>query len=332
MKRFILHNIAWFILSGALVVFILLLWSIDPGYYLVQSGSSLELKKSIEVINERQDYGNIFLTTVSKNTANGLTIVYGFFHPYIELRPREQVIPPDMDRDEYNELMQQRMEDSQDTARIVALETLTYEVEFAGEGVEVVELEEDSPAENHLIKGDVIKKAENEEIYLADQLVSQVENYPVGEKISLIVKRDEQLIEKNISTAEHPEKSGKSYLGIYIQTKNWEPVLPVTINFDTGRIGGPSAGLMFVLEIMNQLTEEDLTAGKKIAGTGAVSLDGSINPVGGVEHKVRAAEQEGADYFLVPGDNYSEARESARAIDVIEINNVEQAQEFLDTL
>ncbi|MGD0006433.1 MAG: S16 family serine protease, partial [Anaerolineaceae bacterium] len=97
-------------------------------------------------------------------------------------------------------------------------------------------------------------------------------------------------------------------------------------------VGGPSAGLMFTLTVYNLLSPVDLTGGHKIAGTGTISPDGSVGPIGGVEQKVAAAEMAGAEYFFAPADNYADALKAARRIKVIKIETVEQAVAFLHSL
>ena len=108
---------------------------------------------------------------------------------------------------------------------------------------------------------------------------------------------------------------------------------PVEVETDTQNIGGPSAGMMFTLEIMNQLTEEDLTKGQSIAGTGTIARDGRVDAIGGIKQKVYGAIDAGADYVLVPSSNVPDALEAAGDdITVIEVATIADALTFLDTL
>ncbi|MFQ5595639.1 MAG: S16 family serine protease, partial [Anaerolineae bacterium] len=93
--------------------------------------------------------------------------------------------------------------------------------------------------------------------------------------------------------------------------------------------GGPSAGLMFTLTIFNLLTPEDLTGGRRIAGTGTINLDGEVGPIGGVEQKVAGAEGAGAEYFLSPPENHEDALRVAEHIKVVEVATAEEAIQFL---
>jgi PDZ domain-containing protein len=131
-----------------------------------------------------------------------------------------------------------------------------------------------------------------------------------------------------------PAQPGDSpRIGIVIQSAGFDLNLPFPVEIHSQKIvGGPSAGLMFTLTVYNLLTPEDLTGGRRIAGTGTISLDGTVGPIGGVEQKVAAAESAGAVYFLCPADNYDDAVAVARDIQVVKIETVDQALAFLQGL
>lgn len=300
-------------------------------YYIVQPGTPLELSNAINV-ESNDGSGDLHLTTVSQSPANLIMLLYAVINSQADIQPKDKVIPPDMDQEQYREMMQQYMTDSQNIAKTIALEELDYDVEFSGDGIKVVELTEASPVRGVLEAGDIIKKVNGDSFYLAEELTDYISNYPINEKLELIIQRKGEELTKQVRTKENPDSSGDSYLGVYIRTENWEPLFPIDIEIDTGGIGGPSAGLMFALEIIDQLTDEKLSSGYSIYGTGAVDLDGSVNAVGGVNYKVAASEAEGADYFLVPPDNYKEAKEAALDIEIIEVNNIEEALDFLKSL
>ncbi|MDN5312485.1 MAG: Lon-like protease, partial [Thermoanaerobacteraceae bacterium] len=120
-------------------------------------------------------------------------------------------------------------------------------------------------------------------------------------------------------------------IGVYITTLNWKPILPLNIKIDTGEIGGPSAGSMFALEILNQLSPEDLTKGKKIAGTGTISLNGDIGEIGGIQQKVVAAHRDGAEIFFAPEKNAKDAMEAAKKLG-IKVVSVKKLDDILDYL
>ena len=122
-------------------------------------------------------------------------------------------------------------------------------------------------------------------------------------------------------------------LGIQISPAGYIFNPPFPISIETNKIsGGPSAGLMFTLAVYNSLSTENLTGGRRIAGTGTISIDGSVGPIGGVKQKVFAAEAVGAEYFLCPVDNYTDAVSVAKSIRVVKVTSVEQALDFLRSL
>ena len=105
------------------------------------------------------------------------------------------------------------------------------------------------------------------------------------------------------------------------------------VTIDSQNIGGPSAGLMFTLEIINQLTEDDLTGGHRIAGTGTIDQEGSVGPIGGVRQKIFGAINAGADYVFVPAVNHPEAVEAAGDdIEVVLVEIIDDALAFLEAL
>jgi PDZ domain-containing protein len=126
---------------------------------------------------------------------------------------------------------------------------------------------------------------------------------------------------------------GPPRIGISIEDAGFDYRLPFPVKIVPQKIvGGPSAGLMFTLTVYNLLSPVDLTGGHKIAGTGTISPDGAVGPIGGVEQKVAAAEMAGAEYFFAPADNYADALKAARRIKVIKVETVEQAVAFLHSL
>lgn len=306
---------------------------IRPGYFLVKPGSTEGLGHLIQLEGEpRQEEGEFFMVTVTQQQGNLWGMFYGLFHPLIDVRPISFSIPPGMDREEYNELMRSWMQDSQNLARVIALREAGYEVPITSDGVEVVELIPDSPAQGILSPGDIIKGLDGEVVQLAEEVVRHIQNKRVGEPVKLLVIREGEELLLEVITATNPEQPDLAALRVYVRTLNWRPLLPINISIETGPVVGPSAGVMFVLEILDRLLPENLTGGYLIAGTGIISLDGEIGSIGGVKQKVAAAEQAGADYFLVPRENYREALQAARTVEIVEVESLDQVLAFLRTL
>src|SRR5690606_14697140 len=140
------------------------------------------------------------------------------------------------------------------------------------------------------------------------------------------------------ATAEEKAAGPRAGLGIQpadmIEVKADDPSRQVEIVVED--IGGPSAGLMFALEIVDQLTEGDLTKGYRIAGTGEIYPDGTVDAIGGVQHKIAAADREEADIFFVPERNAKEAKDKAESIrtsmKVVSVRTIHDALDYLASL
>ena len=313
-----------------IIILILLGFFIRIDYFLITPSRAVELGGIIEVENrDLNDLGTFYLVTVSQQRASLITALYGVMHPHIDLNPIASVIPANMDESEYRQLLSENMIESRHLAQVVALRRVGYEVEINSEGVQIVGLTDNAPAEGTLFENDLILAIDGCPVFLATEVPLLVQGREVGEAVNLTISRNGERVDLAINTGANPEDLELPYLGIYVRTLPWEPVLPVNIEMDTGRIGGPSAGLMFVLEIMNQLLEDDLTKGLKIAGTGTIDINENVGRIGGVVQKVITAERAGADYFLVPRGNYEQARKVARRIEVIAVDNLEEALAFL---
>jgi PDZ domain-containing protein len=111
------------------------------------------------------------------------------------------------------------------------------------------------------------------------------------------------------------------------------PWAPFTIDFNLANIGGPSAGLMFSLAVVDKLTTGDLNGSKFVAGTGTITGDGEVGPIGGIAHKIVAAAETGATVFLVPADNCEEAKTADEdGVELVKVDNLGQAVDALKTL
>jgi PDZ domain-containing protein len=117
---------------------------------------------------------------------------------------------------------------------------------------------------------------------------------------------------------------------VLIRSRGLEYDIPREVNFDTDNIVGPSAGSMFTMEIYNQLTPNDITLGKRIAGTGTVNLDGQVGKIGGVRYKMMAALEAEADLFIVPAENYEEAEAANIDLKLIKVETINDIIKYLE--
>ncbi len=277
--------------------------------------------------------GTLFLTTVYSDMD---TTVAKWIQSQLSgdtlVMPKREFIPPNMSMQEYSRMVGEMMEESKTVAKIVALRQVGYDVKATGEGARVESLMPGSKAEGILEQGDVVTSAEGQTVGTATDLVNLVRRQKPGGNVSLAVKRGDSTFETQVGTKESDTEPGIAVIGVLIKTYRFGSNLPVQIDIDSENIGGPSAGLMFTLGIVDSLQKGGLAAGHKIAGTGTISLDGTVGPVGGVGQKVAGAEQAGAEYFLVPGDNYDTAKLAAHRLQVVRVNSIADAMTFLQGL
>jgi PDZ domain-containing protein len=225
------------------------------------------------------------------------------------------------------------LDDSEATAITVGLRLAGYQTEMIGKGVRVDSILPESNANGILQIGDVITALNGEPIQTTEDLIGKVRAQSGNSPVQLEVERDQVTMKLTVPLLPPVSPSDTPKIGITIESAGFDFKPPFPVSIVTQKIsGGPSAGLMFTLTIYNALSSQDLTGGRKIAGTGTINLDGTVGPIGGVKQKVPAAEATGARYFLCPVDNYADAVSVARTIKVIKIATVQDALDFLHSL
>lgn len=308
-----------------IIIFLILLNLIPTPYSLIIPGQSLKLSENITVENGEKDAkGQFLLTSTAIIKANLLLYIYGFFDPNIDLKNRNDEILLSLEQKEYINLMEKLMQESQMISKIVALRKAGYLTEISGEGILVNGTLDNSPAKNKLLPGDVIIKIDKQSVYTLEELSEIIRNYNSNQIISITFLRDNRAYSTSIPLIELPnidDKRERIGIGIYAETKDLECNFPLEIEIDLNKIKGPSAGLMIALEILNQLTENDLSSSLVIAGTGNLNIDGSITEVDGIKQKIISAKKQKTDVFLVPQKNYAEALKFGQGIRIIPVDD-----------
>lgn len=269
--------------------------------------------------------GEILYATVSvRERVNGLEALVGWLDPHTDVVPEEDVrgtIPPDR----YRQMNVEAMNDSKTTAEVLALTHLGFT--DLGAGAEVDSVAPDSPAAAAAIEPkDVIIAIDDTPVSTAGDVVNAIRSRQPEEIIRLRVTRAEEpplSLEAKLTRAE----DGRPLLGVRLSTK---VQLPFEITIDSGSVVGPSAGLAYALELLDTLTDGELTGGIKVAATGELLPNGDVGPIGGVEQKVVTVKRAGAKLFLVPKANEAEAR--ARAGNGLQVRGVASFEEALKVL
>jgi PDZ domain-containing protein len=186
----------------------------------------------------------------------------------------------------------------------------------------------DSPAASAGLEvGDVIVEAQGQEVETLEDLRAALDPVTPGELVEVSVQRSGGVKEYSLATIESERDHGNAVMGVIVQQAATID-LPIDIDIDAGSIGGPSAGLAFALDIVDELGS-DVDQGRLIVATGELALDGSVQPIGGIKQKVIGAKQAGADIFVVPTGNAREAEEyaeeHAEGLEIVPVATFEEA-------
>lgn len=331
--------IKWIILFGIIIG----MNFIQTPYYFTVPGDAKVLSEVIEV-EDRFDYeGSFMLTTIRMGRANPVNYVWSVFSDRRELLHVDEVRPQGESDEQYQHRQMMLMSGSQETAVIVAYEAADESAEFEYHGVLVTQVIEGMDAFEKLESGDRIIAIGEEPVEEVQEMLDYLSAYEEGDEVAVTFERGDEERTEDIEIQAFPEEvgaePGTAGLGIGSPVTDRTLTTSKQVDIDSAQIGGPSAGLMFTLEIYNQLTEEDITAGLDIAGTGSMSEDGTVGRIGGTGQKVHAAHESGADVFFAPNENGSEGsnyREALQAADAsgtdMEIVPVDTFSDALDYL
>ena len=276
-------------------------------YYFMSPGPPYQWNIEIENVETYEYEGNLYQLTVRRDEANYFVYAWARLNNQIDLYPREVILPDGVTPQELSEISIQNMITSENVAIAVALDSLNYEIQSEGDGVLVVGLLDDSPVKDKLIKDDLIVSINNQLVRSTSEFISKLRTYEIGDIVNIGLIRNEKELSIETKLIEHVEYENEPMVGFLASTPNQQFIFPFEVDIETGNVGGPSAGMMMALNVYNLLTEEDITNGRKIAGTGTIEIDGSMGPVGGVKQKVIASKRANASLILVPNANYSEA-------------------------
>ncbi len=329
-------------MAAALVGAVLAASTIQVDYYAVGPGPVEQVEPLLTVNGEVETFdatGDFVFLTVVLDEVTVLQYLDAAIDSKVDLQPRESIRPSGVSSGELQAANRRSMEESKQRAIFVALTRLGYEAQLSGEGALVTALVEDSPAVGKLLADDVIVRLNGEPVEMATDAVDAVSRLGPGDTVALEILRpsdtegEEERLDASITLAEHPDEPERGFIGVYLDTVNSLARFPVDIEIDSRNIGGPSAGLMYALGIMNLLTEDDLTKGRLIAGTGTLDNEGRVGSIGGIRQKVFAAIDAGAEYVLVPAANARAAEDAAGGdIQVVAVETIDDALAFLAKL
>lgn len=268
--------------------------------------------------------GELVLLTVAGQDVNLFEALIAGADPSVDVLPRQAVRRPDESDEAYRRRNLQMMDESTATAISVALTKVDLE---ATPSVFVTGYVADTPAGQVLEIGDAVVGLDGEEIDGVDDLGPVLDGKTPGDEVVVRVRRDDEELTYDVELVAREDDPEGVMLGIFVRE------LPFWVDIDSGVVGGPSAGLMYSLAIIDLLGPDSLTSGRVVAGTGTIDVDGNVGPIGGVRQKVVAAEAAGAEYMLVPEGNFEAA--STVTVDdlkLVPVGHIDHALAFLADL
>jgi Lon-like protease len=308
-------------------------WFAPSDSYLFLPDEAKPLAELVRVEGERPSPpGGIYYVEVVVRKASWLEELVGAVRPDgADLIPAHALVPPGSTFRERREQNRRLMSRSQEIAAAVALRELGYDVEAEPEGAVVSAVAPDAPADGKLEPTDVIVAVDGSPVETPADLRRLIATHEPGETVRLRVRTGTTTRTVEVGTVESEQEQGRPIIGVQVE-QSADIDLPRDVEIDLGSVGGPSAGLAFALDIVEEL-RGDVDQGLRVAATGQIELDGSVTSVGAIKQKVIGAKRAGADVFLVPaGDNAAVARRHAGDLRVIPVESFRQALRSLATL
>ena len=310
----------------------LLLWWMPANDFILVPDRAKPLADRVEVEGGKTNAkGDVYYVDLFVRRIRRLEQLLPFTRPDGSTVVPERAIAPvgtsDAELDRQNAADMNR---SEQIASVVALRALGYRVVATPRGVLVTSVSADVPAAKQLKPDDVIVAVDGVPVRTPTQLRREIGRHDPGDELRLTVHRADKVKDVTVRTIASPADSSRAIIGILVD-QDAKIELPIHVNIDLGRVGGPSAGLPFALEIARQLGR-DVTHGCRIAATGQLALDGSVLPIGGIKQKTIGARRAGVDFFLVPAEeNVEGARANADGLDIIPVDSFQQALRRLAT-
>jgi Lon-like protease len=285
--------------------------------------------KTVVDIKGTQTYptsGHLNMTTVSVvDNVTLYTALALWASGHSALVPRDEIFPPALSEQQVEKQNQQMFRDSESNAKAAALRYLGYPTTVvAGQVVA------GGAASGKLVAGDRLLAIDGRELRTAQQTVDQLVGSHPGQLVQLRFQRGDSPPQEVAITLGTGAQPGRGYLGIGLTER---PEVPFTITITLADVGGPSAGLMFTLAIVDKLTPGALTGNTFVAGTGEIATDGQVGPIGGIPLKMLRAREAGASVFMVPTENCAEAAQRAPdGLRLVRVSTLTDAVHALDEI
>ncbi len=343
---------ALIIAMSAAILAIMILQNIPANYVVYLPGPTEEIGEMVETDTGGKGEGAFLLTAVYQSYPDLFSYLMLRFDPYAEFHKREEVFYEGETEEQYHSRQQINMLGSQNHAILAVYEELGIPYRYEDQGLYVQSVIADYPAAEVLQLWDRIEAIDGQAVTRFEDLKQHLSTKKEGDLAAVTFLRGNVRYTEEIELRRLPSSEGEeAEVGLGVSLLVMRSVEPederYRVKISTEDIGGPSAGLMFALEIYNRFVPEDISRGYRIAGTGEISPEGDVGVIGGIRHKVIGADRDGADIFLAPADyidekrglhieNYSEAVRTAEEIgsnmQIVEVRTLSDALEYLRKL
>jgi PDZ domain-containing protein len=301
----------------------------DVGLAATQSAPTPRLSIPPE---HQKPMGHMAFTAVYEEEANWGELAHARLQGDAEIVPTAYIRPPGTSQQQLNQTNQRLIDESKPVAAAVALRAAGFPVSVTGQGARVESVIDGMPAQGVLQQGDLIVAVAGQPVHTTDDLVQAITGHTVGDHLTLDVQRGGQDVNTDLTTVASPSDPTHPVVGVTVSTYMFNVQVPFQVDIASDNVGGPSAGFMFALAILDGVTDGDLTRGYYVAGTGTIAQDGTVGAVGGAAEKALAAERDGAQIFLVPADDADEARRWVHSIQIVPVSHFEDAVQALCAL
>ncbi|WP_286690352.1 MULTISPECIES: PDZ domain-containing protein [unclassified Aeromicrobium] len=273
------------------------------------------------------DFTTVSVTRADTHVSLG-SVVEAFLTSDVAVVPRDIVYPDDESAAASKAEGQAQLTSSKDSSLVVALRAAGYRV---GERASVAAVAQDGAAAGKLQPKDEITAVDGRRTSSAASVVEAVGRVKPGATVTLDVVRGGTQRTVDVTTRPDPRDASVPRVGVSLGTVY---DFPIDVENNVGdEVGGPSAGTMFALAIYDRLTPGSLTGGRTVAGTGTMSPDGTVGPIGGVRQKIAGAAAAGAKVFLVPDANCAEAAQgSDHGMTLVRVATFDEAVKELTAL
>jgi len=294
-------------------------------YFVIAPGPAQDVEPLIHVQNH-QTYpsdAHLLLTAVNLYQPNAYEALWAWLDKTEAVVPESDILAPGETQEQEAKRALSQMDTSKIDAAVVALSKYAGYPDRHGDGVLVESVLPDSPAGGKLFAGDLIVSVDGTAVMDPEQLGKMIQAAGIGHSLTFEIEAAGETHRVAVAPA---KIQGLDYPAIGIgSVANF----PFPLVIESGDIGGPSAGLMWTLGVVDLLTPGDLSGGRVVAGTGTIDLDGKVGPIGGIAEKVVAAERAGAAVFFAPASEAGEARSVAGRIQIVPVMTYLDAIRYL---